>query len=63
MLDDRKAEIETQPSSSQSLVEESASVTTIPVDTELYTHTDVLNKEQKCVHNIVARHHRATLEN
>jgi hypothetical protein len=63
MLNDRKAKIETQPSSSQSLVEESASVTIIPVDTELYAHTDVLNEEQKCVHNIVTSHLRATLEN
>jgi hypothetical protein len=56
MLDDRKAEIETHPSNSQSLVEEPASVLTIPANTDLYTHTDVLNEEQKHVHNIITSH-------
>src|ERR1700677_3126207 len=63
MLDDRKVEIETQSSNSRLLAEESASVTTVPVNTELYTHTDVLNKEQKNTHKIVTSHLRATLEN
>jgi len=63
MLDNRKAKIETQPSNIQPLMEESASVLTIPTNTDLYAHTDVLNEEQKCAHNIVMSHLGATLEN
>jgi len=59
--DDRREQIETQVLSIQSSMEEAPSVSEIPPADNVYKHINVLNKEQKCAHDIVASHLRATL--
>ena len=44
-------------------MEEASSVSETPPADNIYKHINILNKERKCAHDIVASHLRATLGN